>query len=307
MSTQRKANSLNQPSKQSEILNPHTPCKDCVFALYADNGQMKTQTGCLKGKLDVFRKREEVIEATDGETEFSIVNGRVCQFYRHMYGKWASVYKTLTEREVRVEEEVRIAPAAYIFTKEDTTLAQVKVTLENLLSFGDLVHSITLFLHPSTISANEAYRLMSSYPDIVWNINQTRLDHPEEDGAIGLEYGHDPVGFQLAVATQAKKGWTMVAEAGRTLPTDTLTNINTYINEKLERFGVYGEQEWHGLVYNNSVLARLVDGPGSQDWVNKETEEKFTFDLFMRIDQVGKDFPESDWLQADHEKVSKCV
>ena len=57
----------------------HTPCKDCIFAIYDD----KTQVGCLANRLDVFKQNGvEIIEAYDDALEFYVINGKKCLSYR---------------------------------------------------------------------------------------------------------------------------------------------------------------------------------------------------------------------------------
>lgn len=61
----------------------HTPCKDCVFAVY-DN---KTQNGCSLEYLNIYKSNSvDVLEAYDDEKEFYIINGKKCIGYRE--NKW---------------------------------------------------------------------------------------------------------------------------------------------------------------------------------------------------------------------------
>lgn len=61
----------------------HTPCKDCVFAIYED----KTQVGCALNYIDTYKQKEiPVLEAYDNDKEFYIINGKKCIGYRE--NKW---------------------------------------------------------------------------------------------------------------------------------------------------------------------------------------------------------------------------
>lgn len=61
----------------------HTPCKDCVFAIYNQN----TQTDCALGYIDKYKdKNISVLEAYDNTKEFYIINGKKCIGYRE--NKW---------------------------------------------------------------------------------------------------------------------------------------------------------------------------------------------------------------------------
>lgn len=54
-----------------------TSCKDCVFAVYDGD----TQFDCRAGRIDVFAKNEEVIDAYDNDKSFYVIK-RLCNFYR---------------------------------------------------------------------------------------------------------------------------------------------------------------------------------------------------------------------------------
>lgn len=59
----------------TQINSIHTPCKNCVFAIYNE----KTQTGCALNYLD---KYTDIIEAYDETKEFYIINNKKCIGYR---------------------------------------------------------------------------------------------------------------------------------------------------------------------------------------------------------------------------------
>jgi hypothetical protein len=56
----------------------HTPCKNCVFAIYTD----KTQTDCAIGYLNKYRSITDILEVYDNEKEFYVVNNKKCLGYR---------------------------------------------------------------------------------------------------------------------------------------------------------------------------------------------------------------------------------
>lgn len=65
-------------------INPvHTPCKDCVFAVY----DKQTQKDCSLNYIDIYKnKNTEILEVYDNEKEFYIINGKKCIGYRE--NKW---------------------------------------------------------------------------------------------------------------------------------------------------------------------------------------------------------------------------
>lgn len=67
------------PEDNKKISLVHTPCKECVFAIY-DN---KLQTGCAANMLDKFAKSGyEILEVYDNEKEFYVINNKKCIFMR---------------------------------------------------------------------------------------------------------------------------------------------------------------------------------------------------------------------------------
>lgn len=67
----------------STISSIHTPCKDCVFAIY-DN---ITQTECALKYIDKYKNQNiEILEAYDDTKEFYIINNKKCIGYRE--NKW---------------------------------------------------------------------------------------------------------------------------------------------------------------------------------------------------------------------------
>lgn len=67
----------------NQINTIHTPCKDCVFAIYSNN----TQNDCALGYLKKYQDNNiQVLEAYDDTKEFYIINGKKCIGYRE--NKW---------------------------------------------------------------------------------------------------------------------------------------------------------------------------------------------------------------------------
>lgn len=67
----------------NQINTIHTPCKDCVFAVYTSN----TQTDCALKYIDKYRHNNiQILEAYDDSKEFYIINGKKCIGYRE--NKW---------------------------------------------------------------------------------------------------------------------------------------------------------------------------------------------------------------------------
>jgi len=85
-----------------EVSYVHTTCRHCVFAEFKD----KTQTGCALNKLQDYRDAGvEILEVFDDtDTNFSLINGRFCLFYRneevmksHPRNMWEKITKLSTK------------------------------------------------------------------------------------------------------------------------------------------------------------------------------------------------------------------
>jgi hypothetical protein len=109
----------------------HTPCKDCVFAVYDGN----TQISCLTGSLERYKNSGiEVLEAYDDTKEFFILNKKKCLSYRD--NKWLQKQESsdlLKACEVVLKEN-EIKYIAVLYIEEDTDLDQFTKILDCLQS-----------------------------------------------------------------------------------------------------------------------------------------------------------------------------
>lgn len=66
-------------TEEKKISMLHTPCKNCIAAVYEN----KTQTKCFFDQLKNF---DSVLEVYDDEKEFFVINNKKCIYYREQ--KW---------------------------------------------------------------------------------------------------------------------------------------------------------------------------------------------------------------------------
>jgi hypothetical protein len=103
-----------------------TSCKDCVFADYEEN----TQTGCSRGKLDIFKDRKvPIVEAEDLTKEFFVVQA-TCFDYRPP--EWGDAYEG--KEQERISKEHLLRYNVGIIVDEDHPLEGIKSTFESLTS-----------------------------------------------------------------------------------------------------------------------------------------------------------------------------
>lgn len=114
-------------------INPiHTPCKDCVFALYND----KTQYDCALKYLDIYRENNiPILEAYDNDKEFYIINNKKCIGYRE--NKW---FKQFDMQDANLETKIK----KYHATNHLDYLLVIDLKPLNLDQLNDILQQISL-------------------------------------------------------------------------------------------------------------------------------------------------------------------
>lgn len=101
----------------------HTPCKDCVFAVYRD----KTQIECLTNRLEIFKQNGvEIIEAYDDSLEFYVINGKKCLCYRTKEWLEKKDIHSAIEGVTIVDQENQIKYISVIILEQNTTIQDIK-------------------------------------------------------------------------------------------------------------------------------------------------------------------------------------
>lgn len=116
-------------SEGIQVSQVHTTCRHCVFAKFDETG--KTQTGCKLGKIQDYKDAGvEVLEVFDDkDTEFYLINGRFCMFYRNQ--EVMEKYPRDTW-ETMVHLQTKVPYQAIVFMEKDTTFQDLKKTLRQL-------------------------------------------------------------------------------------------------------------------------------------------------------------------------------
>lgn len=100
----------------------HTPCKNCVAAVYKNH----TQTDCYFKQLDKFK--ENVLEVYDGEKEFFVIDKKKCMYYRE--SSW------LNKKGIKIDH-------AMDEIKKENTIPYIAIlnidTIKNLTAFNEAV------------------------------------------------------------------------------------------------------------------------------------------------------------------------
>ena len=136
----------------SNIAKDHTPCKECVFAVYSD----KTQTDCYLGMIEKIKsaKHLEILEAYDEEKEFYIVNKTKCPGFRKDLKN-----KSLEEKAQEVKDSLYLKYVLLINVKPEMSLENVKDILLEIKTAKIKPKGILLIVYKESLSgyANEDY------------------------------------------------------------------------------------------------------------------------------------------------------
>jgi hypothetical protein len=156
----------------------HTPCKNCVFAIYNNN----TQTDCHLNFIDKYKnKNTEIIEAYDEEKEFYIINGRKCLGFRQ--NDW---FKDLDMENASIEEKI----TKFKEINKLNYLAVVDLQYLNLTQFENVCKQFNdldikpkkiIYIRHTNTDLNFSYETMKATiekfpPGCVWRI-QTIIDN----------------------------------------------------------------------------------------------------------------------------------
>lgn len=136
----------------SKIDQYHTPCKECIFAVYDGD----TQTSCHVDMIEKIKATDhlEVIEAYDEDKEFFIVNKTKCLCFRKDLKN-----KTIEERAKEVQENLHLKYLLLINAKPDMSLEDIKDILLEIKKAKIKPKGVLLIIYKESLSGktNEDY------------------------------------------------------------------------------------------------------------------------------------------------------
>jgi len=109
-------------TEDKKIAALHTPCKNCIAAIYEN----KTQTGCYFDQLKNF---DSILEVYDNEHEFYVVNNKKCMYYRE--NNW------LEKRGIGIEQ------AQETIVKENTIKYIAIINLDQIKNKNNLEKAVS--------------------------------------------------------------------------------------------------------------------------------------------------------------------
>lgn len=294
-----------------ELQKIKTPCKNCIFADYEDDSRVGgTQIGCKLGRLDNFHKQggdEAVVEAYDTDTieqndetitidtNFFIINGRICNAYRSVHSQWADEHGD--DAVSTVKEELKLKLSVLVLLEDGVTEEDIARTGESLrrqclppveVHFVNYQEGIK----PGRLNAL-LWKALGS--ELTWRIT-------------GIAEKDIPRGrvLDLAAAQLNAGSYYAVFLGGFRVPADFISNVHEALNERLERFSLLTPLEdgnglvvqlglhKHPLVYGNEpAWAEDIDNiqlaPGIQkDGTPTPPIQIFLQDISAKVQYMAK-------------------
>ena len=213
---------------ETETIQPlHTPCLDCVFAVFED----KTQTGCELGRLETYREQGSVLPVFDAEgNEFEVINGRLCTTFRHNNGDWARQYPT--NRREQVREEIQLRATVLVLIECNHWVRDLPDIVRSLREQTLPAHEV-IFINcqcgepASKIHADLVALVGDSFP---WKLTDIL---PDENG--DRKMGYEAID---EVFSKVRGQYYVAVSADWFLPKNYLKNLDEALNDRLERFVV---------------------------------------------------------------------
>lgn len=147
----------------------HTPCKDCIFAIYNE----KTQTECGLNKLSQYKKLGiEILEVYDNDKEFFVINGKKCLGFRDNQWLEKQKIKTIEEAKSIVLNENTIKYIAVLYLEPTNTMQDIENIVASLLNQKIIPKGIMIIKEKTKkyqISMNSLQKLLNS-TKIPWRL-----------------------------------------------------------------------------------------------------------------------------------------
>tara|TARA_R110000824_G_scaffold401004_1_gene610246 strand:- start:77 stop:898 length:822 start_codon:yes stop_codon:yes gene_type:complete len=249
-------NSENEKEYPLEVKSDEaeTICRDCAFAVYDE----ETQTGCSIGKLDKFEEQgAEIIEVYDETNkEFYVVKGRVCVSWRG--SDWQNKHEERSDWAKIVAKETMIRMDAHLYMDKDTTLADVDKTIESLKNNTAKPAQLSLINNRSKIDRPTLARMCTS-SGLKW-----RVENIQEEDASRLRC----IDIAVRKVNANHFNYYCIFDAGKKVPTNFISDINSSLNDDLNRFLALRSEDGNGDV-GQILMHKRIGGNRDKPFLDK--------------------------------------
>lgn len=212
-------------SEQRET-NLTTSCKDCVFAVY-DGEDNDTQFDCAAGRIDVFAKNGDVIDAYDNDKSFYVIK-RLCNFYREE--SWISESQDDLLEEVK--KEAFPSFGVVIYNLSENTNKQLETLKE--------------IINESPMDNNKVYVILvtndkskKDMPYFLPMVDTFKADAINFKIVSVFDYVPKPQIDALAFKHVIKRNYIVKIDDNNMISRDLFTKVDQSLNTDLEKISYY--------------------------------------------------------------------
>lgn len=239
-------------SDDQKLIHPiHTPCKECVFAIYDD----KTQTGCHLEFIDKYQKSDvvDVLEAYDENKNFYVISGKKCSGYREQkyFDAREMSNASIEEKILHVNDKIKLKYLAVIDCMSRTP-EDLKTVLSQISSAKIKPEMIMLV----TYSKNKEHTFEDFYKVLnkskigcKWKIKGLALKEQNLITTVhqSINIGAENCNFVLAVGND----YTNVAKI--------IDTANRIVYDEFKRFSVISNKSKETILFNQFVYKAALN------------------------------------------------
>lgn len=253
--------------EQNDPFNPYrTPCRQCVFADFRE----KTQVGCKLNRLERFQEQDPncIVPAEDGDLEFFVVNGRLCNAYRNVNSRWAGEHQA--DSLVAIVDELKVRLSVIVMLKGKTE-EQITATAQSLLDQKLQPNQVLFVSEPGGVKAARLHALLFTLigNKLTWRIQNVLKEMSREkvvDEAVG------------AVTSP----FYSIFDAGYVIPPSFIDDVNQSLNYRLERWSLLRPFSGQGLTIQTKY-AQTIGGHSNPLIVEHEGQKTEYPDIVSKL------------------------
>lgn len=245
-----------------------TSCRDCVFAVYEGNAQ----TGCRLGRLEKYQERGVILERQydvdqeelarmfreeeaaqsyldrrqelaveqefqamprlEGGKEFFFLHNRICTACRNANSPWVEEHSPDTWKD-QVELETRLKVHVLVLVGPDSTVEQVRTTLESLHQQKHLPGAVHLVVNTPHLKSFQLLQVARHYSPSLSTQVRVIFERNEDGSRVSPRRMIDLTVLHL----EAKRGsFYLTLPAGKRLPPHFLSELDRHVNQELKQF-----------------------------------------------------------------------
>jgi len=226
-----------------------TVCRDCAFSEY----EGERQTGCRLGKLDKFRQLGETIIPAYDDTgkDFYIIQDRFCVFWRDPNWKDSEFARIPKDKRnydslaTRVRHEVRAKFLTIVYLDENSTISDLKKTVNSLKSGSLRPKKIIFCDNKSSVDTRELIKVAKS-SGCLWGLERIVEDNASKQRCVDIA---------VKKSKSSENTYYSFFSAGEPVLKNFHSDIDNAINDDLTKFlALYVEpEEKEGVVSEGFV------------------------------------------------------